>query len=168
MTIHDALTGDQLGEVADINAAQVGPDNTLIGATITGEITQYDLDTLTPLASFPGVRGLVVPGQLHFSADGKLLMAGSQDQSVSIYDVASHTRLGDPIPTGGPTVFGGSLRSDGKAVAIGGNGIAIWDLDPEHLATAACRLAGRNLTRTEWDTYLAELGHYRPTCPEYS
>jgi DNA-binding SARP family transcriptional activator/WD40 repeat protein len=152
MTIHDALTGDQLGEISGLNAAQVGPDNTLIGATVMGEITRYDLETLTPLASFPGVRGLVVPSQLHFSADGNLLMAGSQDQTVSIYDVASHTRLGDPIPTGGPTVLGGSLRSDGKAVAVGGNGIAIWDLDPEHLATAACRLAGRNLTPTEWDT----------------
>ena len=53
------------------------------------------------------------------------------------------------------------------AFGDGGNGIVIWDLDPEHLATAACRLAGRNLTPTEWDTHLADLGDYRPTCPDY-
>ena len=36
------------------------------------------------------------------------------------------------------------------AVAIGGgDGIAIWDFDPDHLAAAACRLAGRNLTPTD-------------------
>jgi hypothetical protein len=54
------------------------------------------------------------------------------------------------------------------AVAIGdGDGIAVWDLDPEYLAPAACRFAGRNLTATEWETYLAALGEYRPTCPGY-
>jgi class 3 adenylate cyclase len=34
-------------------------------------------------------------------------------------------------------------------------------------ADAACRLAGRNLTRTEWETRLADLGEYRATCPEF-
>jgi hypothetical protein len=54
------------------------------------------------------------------------------------------------------------------AVAIGDDdGVAIWDLNPEHLMMAACRLAGRNLTSTEWDTYLSDFGDYRPTCPEY-
>jgi hypothetical protein len=81
---------------------------------------------------------------------------------VSIYDTASRTRLGDPIPWSA----GASLRPDGAAVAVGtGDGVAIWDLNPQHLAAAACRLAGRNLTRAEWDTYLAALGQYRRTCP---
>ncbi len=54
------------------------------------------------------------------------------------------------------------------AVAIGdGNGIAIWDINPEHLEAAACRLAGRNLSRTEWDTHLHDLGDYRLTCPQH-
>ena len=58
-------------------------------------------------------------------------------------------------------------RRHGRRHRRSGNGIAIWDLNPEHLAAAACRLAGRNLTPTEWDTHLAELGDYRPTCPQY-
>ena len=102
-------------------------------------------------------------GGLQFSADGGTLLANSHDRTTSIYDVASRTRLGDPIPGGG------SLRADGMAVAFGsGDGIMIWDLDPEHLATAACRLAGRNLTPTEWSTHLSGLGADRPTCPEYT
>jgi hypothetical protein len=36
------------------------------------------------------------------------------------------------------------------------------------LADAACRLAGRNLTETEWDTDLEDLGDYRATCPAFS
>ena len=61
------------------------------------------------------------------------------------------------------------LRPDGLEMVLGGGerGLAVWDLDPSHWVAAACRLAGRNLTRDEWDTYLSDLGSYRSTCPEY-
>ena len=167
MTKHDATTGTQIGEVADLNTAALGPDGTLVAANLRGEITEYDLDTLQPLGSFPGVRGLVT-----FSSSATtraILKAQSFDRTVSIYDVATRTRIGDPLPIDVTIGGGSSLRPDGMAVAIGGgsgNGVAIWDLNPNHLA-AACRLVGRNLTNTEWDSYLAALGDYRPTCPQY-
>jgi hypothetical protein len=44
------------------------------------------------------------------------------------------------------------------------DGVEVWDIAPEHLAEAACRMAGRNLTETEWETYLGSLGEYRKTC----
>ena len=78
--------------------------------------------------------------------------------------VATRTRIGDPLPLDVTIGGGSSLRPDGMAVAIGGgsgNGVAIWDLNPHHLA-AACRLAGRNLTHTEWDSLLGAVGDYRP------
>ena len=106
-------------------------------------------------------------GSLQFSADGTILLATSEDQTVAIYDVATRTRLGDPIPVDAPLTVFGSLRPDGRAVAVSvSDGVAIWDLDPDHLA-AACRMAGRNLTTAEWATYLSELGDRRATCPEY-
>ncbi|HUG07813.1 MAG TPA: hypothetical protein VMP13_02760 [Acidimicrobiia bacterium] len=43
-------------------------------------------------------------------------------------------------------------------------GVAVWDIHPEHLAEAACRMAGRNLIPTEWTTYVGSLGDYRRTC----
>ena len=42
----------------------------------------------------------------------------------------------------------------------------ICDLDPQHWVNAACRLAGRNLTREEWVTNIGALRHYRPTSRE--
>jgi hypothetical protein len=45
-------------------------------------------------------------------------------------------------------------------------GVVVWDLDPEHLADAACAVAGRNLTQTEWASYLGDLGDHRETCDE--
>jgi DNA-binding SARP family transcriptional activator/outer membrane protein assembly factor BamB len=170
LTVHDGHTGEQVGDaVPNLNAAQVGPDGTLVATNLTGEITEYDLDTLNPLGSFPGARGLIVNNQIHFSSDGKVLAATSHDRTVSIYDVPSRVRIGEPIPIEMPSAGATSLRPDGMAIAISdGNGIEIWDLNPQHLADRACRLAGRNLTSTEWHTYLAELADRRPTCPEYA
>jgi hypothetical protein len=170
LTVHDGTTGEQVGEIPNLNAAEIGPDGTLVAANVVGDITAYDLDTLEPMGSFPGARGLVSSGGLHFSTDGRILLATSFDRSVSVYDVASRTRLGDPISMASPTAAGGggSLRPDGMAVATGGNGIAIWDLHPKHLVTAACRFAGRNLTRTEWNAYLSSLDDYRRTCRPFS
>ena len=45
-------------------------------------------------------------------------------------------------------------------------GIAIWDLDPEHQYRAACRIAGRELTTDEWTAYLSGLGTRRATCAD--
>ena len=171
MTIHDATTGQQLAELPDVNAVRVASDGTLVIGNLVGEITEYDLETLQPLGSFPGLRAVVNLNGLRFSNDGNILIASSLDRTFSIYDVATRTRLSDPIPFEFTTGALGIplLRPDGMAVAVGSSdGIIIWDLDPEHLATAACRFAGRNLTRTEWDTHLTALGDYRPTCPERS
>ena len=138
----------------------------LVG-TSAGEITEYDLDTLRPIASFPVARGLV--NTLQFSADSTTLLATSLDQTVSIYDVATRTRIGDPITAAAPFVYPGFLRPDGKGAAVTvRDGGAIWDIDPEHLADAACELADRNLTDIEWRTYIGDLGAYRKTCPPTS
>jgi WD40 repeat protein len=140
----------------------VSLDGVLVGAS-AGEITEYDLDTLRPVATFPGARGEV--NTLQFSKDSTRLIATSLDQTVSIYDVATRTRIGDPIPAAAPFVYPGFMRPDGKAIAVTvRDGVALWNIDPKRLAEAACELADRNLTDAEWDTYLGELGSYHNTC----
>ena len=80
--------------------------------------------------------------------------------------MTSRIRLGDAITSESPRLQG-FLRPDGKALAVNiGPGVAIWRLDPGHLVPAACRLAGRNLTRAEWQTYVGTVQSYRPTCPD--
>jgi WD40 repeat protein len=140
----------------------VSPDGTLVGAA-AGDITQYDLDTLRPLATFPGARGEV--NTLQFSADSKTLLATSLDQTASIYDVRTRRRIGDPIVASAPFVYPAFLRPDGRAVAVTvRDGIAVWDIDPDHLARAACALADRNLTGAEWTSYAGGLGAHHKTC----
>lgn len=161
--VFDGATGSLLAEAPlGATTTAVSLTGTLVGAA-SGRITRYDLDTLRPLAGFPAARGGI--NSLQFSADGHLLLATASDQSVSLYDVATGTRLGDPIPSAAPFIIPGFLRPDGQALAVTvTDGVAIWDLDPDRLVAAACRLAGRDLTDVEWATYLANLGPYRSTC----
>ena len=43
----------------------------------------------------------------------------------------------------------------------------VWDLDVHHWEQAACRIAGRNLTRAEWHQYLPDQP-YQCTCPQWA
>jgi WD40 repeat protein len=162
-TVHDGTSGRELDRGMDgVTLTGVSADGVLVGAT-DGRITRYDLATLAPVATFPGARGEI--NSLQFSRDGSLLLATSNDQTVSLYDVATGTRLGDPVATAAPFIVPGFLHPDGRSVAVTARqGVAVWDVDPAHLLEAACRTAGRNLTRGEWTTYLEDLGPYRTTC----
>ena len=42
-----------------------------------------------------------------------------------------------------------------------------WNLDPTKWSQAACDVAGRNLTRPEWDTYIGKLEPYHAICPQF-
>ncbi|CAN5759291.1 hypothetical protein BH23ACT4_BH23ACT4_11200 [soil metagenome] len=164
--VYDGGTGEHLaGPQEGPLWSAVSLDGTVVGAR-GGEITEYDLKTLKPLGTFPGARGEV--NTLQFSADGAVLLAGANDQTVSIYDVATRRRIGDVIPAFSPHIGPRGLRPDGMAVAVNQRaGVVIWDIDPDHLAEAACVLAGRNLTQTEWSTYMSAFGDYLATCPQY-
>ena len=41
--------------------------------------------------------------------------------------------------------------------------VLVWDLDPDHWETIACRMAGRDITRAEWNRYLPHRD-YEPVC----
>ncbi|MFC5379309.1 BTAD domain-containing putative transcriptional regulator [Aquipuribacter nitratireducens] len=163
-TVHDGPSGRVVaGPSVGPSLTSVSPRGLLAGAT-GGDVGLYDLRTLERLADLPGARGEV--NSLQFSRDGAILLATSNDQTVSVYDVATGRRLGDPIPTDAPLSYPGYLRPDGRAIAVTDErGVVVWDLDPARHRAAACQVAGRNLTRAEWAAHLGAVGPYRATCP---
>ena len=90
---------------------------------------------------------------------------------MTLYDVATGVRLGASIVVAEAQENLISLSPHGDRLAIGGGegeaGVQIWNLDPAHWVAAACRLAGRNLTRDEWATNIGNLAPYRATCPAF-
>ncbi|MET4638459.1 BTAD domain-containing putative transcriptional regulator [Mycetocola sp. 2940] len=166
MTLLDGLTGKILVEAVPGGEISVlAPDGSVFGASARGQITHYDAE-LRALRTLAGARGEI--STLQISDDGRVLLAGANDQTVSVYDTASGIRLGTPLPADAPFIMPGALRPDGSAVAVNGrDGVLVWDLDPAFQADQACMLAGRNLTRTEWASYLSALGEWRATCAEF-
>jgi WD40 repeat protein len=140
----------------------VGP---VVVADAAGGLQEVDPVTMQPRAVLPGSVGQIE--SLTFSDDGSRLLATGANRVAQLFDSASWTRIGAiPAHTPGSQIEG-FLSPDGLAVLANGRlGVVEWDLDPEHMAEAACELAGRNLTRAEWQTYFGEQP-YRRTCPQF-
>ena len=140
----------------------VAPNGSLAVASTDGQLAIYD-PTLAEIGRLPGARGFVQ--RMSFSADSTLLLGSGNDLTYSLYDVPNRVRLGDPVEVDDRR---GDLRSDGlEAASPGPGGVVLTDLDPAHWVDAACAIAGRNLTKDEWSTYIGDLGNYRATCPTF-
>ncbi len=157
--------GKLLARHPGLTAGAISPTGVTVASAPDGSLHVLDARTLRssgpPLAGSPGPVQ-----QLTFSADGSLLAARGADGRVRLLDMASRSQLGEPIEltTAGDRSI--ALRPDGLALAMAGaDGLLVWDLRPARLKDAACRYAGRTLTRQEWQTLLRPVGGYRPACP---
>ena len=160
-SLFDGETGELLGNIEGPFVSVMAPDGTIF-ASDGGRIVRYDAQ-LRPLDAIGAARGYI--HSLALSDDGSVLLAAAGDQTVSLFDTETGVRLGGPITADAPFIIPGFLRPDGMAAAVTGkHGVLVWDLDPEHLAKAACTVAGRNLTAEEWSRNLAALGERRDTC----
>jgi WD40 repeat protein len=164
VVIYDGSTAERVGAIPGVNGGYVTPADQLFVTSFGGELTQHDLDSLEPLRTFGGSRGFIQ--QLVGTGDGSLIATKGGDRSVSLYDVATGTRIGTPITIADDPFDFFVLSTNGTRLAIpSADGVQIWDLEPDHWVDAACRVAGRNLTREEWDTNIGDVAPYRATCP---
>jgi WD40 repeat protein len=136
------------------------PDGTLLATGYTnGTIIVRDLATGQPVGN-PLKEQTEEISSLAFTADNTRLMSGTLD-SVVLW------RLADERPIA--TIEGatsGAFSPDGNTLVTAGTSgsVLVWDLRIDSWRTAACQLAGRNLTRDEWSRYLPD-EDYRTTCP---
>ncbi len=174
--VFDTATGETLAQTPDyqLYIPLVTSKGELLAARVDGRLGIADPTTLAITTSLPGTRGSF--DTLSASADGQTLIGRSADETISLYDIESRRALGDSIsadysPDPVLVRYVTVDLSDNATVAamsgVGGPNTSLWDLDPSRWVDAACALAGRNLTREEWATYLQDLGEYRATCPQF-
>jgi WD40 repeat protein len=129
-----------------------------------GRVWRYDTRTWRlrgrPLAAHDGP---VVT--INLSPDGQTLATTSDDGTTRLWDVASGRPIGAALP---------GLAAHDAAAAFVDHGTHLvtlddtgrgylWDIRPRAWAQRACQVAGRTLTRAEWNDALPER-KYAPAC----
>jgi WD40 repeat protein len=126
----------------------------------------WDLRNRTQLATLGGFTANE-PNSLAFSPDGRLLASGTGSE-VILWSVPQRTSIAT-LHVPGPVSF----SPDGRMLAtssqwdprlIMGTGITLWDVGSADWATQLCQIAGRDLTRAEWATYVPGSA-YQQICP---
>lgn len=142
------------------------PDGTLLAmSTREDSVSVWNVRSGRPLP--PVLYGHTQSvSSVDFSRDGKVLASGGSDGDVRLWDVETHELLG--TLSAHPKAIKSVAFSPQKGVmaSVGeDDSIVFWEVDFEGWASRACRIANRNLTPKEWDTYLGNRP-YRKTCPD--
>jgi WD40 repeat protein len=144
------------------------PTGGLLATGSSGVVTVRDARTGHP------VHALQIPngynGVLAFSPDGGKLAVLAHD-GAEVWDITTGTQVGTGLPGASPQAQNpggpGNLRytPDGQLVVVSPDGLAtIWNVNPAIWNAAACRIAGRQLTRAEWSRFVGTQP-YSPVCP---
>jgi len=130
----------------------------------TGIARLVDVDSRTDVSPpFTAVSGLTF---WNLSADGHVAIVAGQHGGVRLYDLQTGAPIGDPFPGNFPLTLG-TPTPDGRSLIVLGFPNTIWDIDPASWREKACTVAGRNLTKREWQQYMPVDEPYRAVCPAY-
>jgi WD40 repeat protein len=166
--IYDAHTRKLVHRVTDhqgIFFARFSPDGRLLAVGDTQGRTQvWAVGSWKPVTrSFAGLNGTAELAAI--SPDNRILAAGATDGAVRLWDIRTQQPIGGALP-GLPQIEVIPLFTpDGSGlIAAYNTGRAyLWDIREQSLIRHACAVAGRQLTRAEWEQALPGRD-YDPAC----
>jgi WD40 repeat protein len=152
-----------------VNIALSGDGNTLASVqpggqpqTASGcfgcEVILWDLRQRAKIAALSGHT--IKPESVAFSPDGRTLVSAAGSETI-LWSVPQRARMATLTTPVGPVVF----SPDGHTLAANstsGN-VTLWDVNPASWRRKLCAIAGRDLTDSEWTTYVPEIP-YRAAC----
>jgi WD40 repeat protein len=136
----------------------------LIAGSDDGRLRLFDTDGWRPLsAAFQAHTGFI--STVDVSPDGRRFVTAATDGQVRLWDRDTLRPIGSPLPGPQEVNAVAYFSPDGAYVyAVFANGRGYrWDLRPDAWARHACAVAGRRLTRAEWDAVLPERS-FAPAC----
>jgi WD40 repeat protein len=137
-----------------VDRVLMGVDTSFSSMTADGEV-EYTVDVDAPVIDVLPFAPL--------NSDLAFTTAGS----MYLIDRTTQRAWGPGIPGHSNYVRDPANLDDRHLVTTGSDGhLTIWDLDPAAWLNTACRLAGRNLTRTEMKQYLPWSSYHR-TCDQW-
>jgi WD40 repeat protein len=137
----------------------------LVGGSWKGWAQLWSTDTWKPASRrFTAHAGRVE--SLSISPDGNTLATGGPDGTIRLWDLRTQEPIGAPLPGVPNRQVAPKFTPDGAhlLVVYGDGGRAYrWDVRASSWAQHACAIAGRPLTRSEWQDALPERD-YAPAC----
>jgi WD40 repeat protein len=153
------------GHTAAVESVAFSPDSALIATgSADRTIRLWDVAVGQPLGgALIGHTGVV--RSTVFSPDGSVLASGGDDGAIRLWSVAYRQQVGPPLTAQGGAITSLAFNSDGTTLAAGSadHTVRLWETSVASWAQQACQIAGRNLTRQEWQQYLGSTP-YRTTC----
>lgn len=93
-----------------------------------------------------------------------MLATTSLDGTARLWDLAARRPIGGTLPSGSGDVVGAVFSSDGRHIVVAHDrGGYVWDVRRAAWSRHACAVAGRRLSRAEWEEALAGRD-YAPAC----
>jgi WD40 repeat protein len=154
------------GATAQSAVARFTPDGRYVigGGGLDGWARLWSTKTWQPVGrTLAGHTGAALAASV--SPDGRTVATGSTDGTIRLYDVATQEQVGAPLPALPNRPVVPLFTADGDyLLAITHSGQAYrWDVRPSAWAQRACAVAGRTLTRAEWNDALPGR-KYAPAC----
>jgi WD40 repeat protein/DNA-binding SARP family transcriptional activator len=176
VTVFDTATREQLWTHHDpdlILEVSFNPDDTRLAVAIgtafssAAHVTVWDAQRGTPgdVVHQNDIEGVAyVRGGTALAIVSDAPNAGGVTQ---LWDTTTLRPVGDPLVTPALGQFLSASPDENNLVVntLAGYDI-VWDLDIHHWDDSACRIAGRNLTKAEWQQYLPDQP-YQATCPQW-
>ena len=128
-------------------------------------LLQLDPDTFEPVGP-PLVESLFTISEIAGDGRGELVAVTGLDGVTHVFDTATGSQLGREIS--GNRNPNASFAADGTTLLVQSDDqVSVWNYDRTSWPDIACTLAGRNLTRDEWEEWGPRTIEYRPTCPQF-
>jgi WD40 repeat protein len=155
------------GHTDSVNEVAFSPDQkTLASASDDGTMRLWDVATGQP-RGHPLTGHTTFVNGVTFSPDGTILASASDDGTVRLWDVATGHLRGEPLTGHTGAVNDVAFSPDGKTLASAGfdGTVRLWNVEVKSLIDQACRIANRNMSRTEWNKVVGSEIPYIRICP---
>ena len=154
-----------------VNAVAYDPTGRILAsASNDGTVVLWDVGTRRalgePLRGHRGASQSDGVTTLSFSRDGRMLASGATDKTLILWDVETRLPL-EPLRGHLAEVLAVAFSPDGRTLVSGDSrgDLFFWEVDPESWRSKLCAKLSRNLSQSEWDTYVGKSVPYKEQCP---